>query len=578
MPVEIPKGAQDVVENLAKEGFDRLAQTSIGKKIGDFFHSDPVAHVRNMKSGMTQTPAGKSLYKIIKEDFEPAYDKAKQQLTQQGGMTSHDINAKARNIARVTAFGRNDALAVQHIKWAEMTHELPAAQSLADHLHVYLQDTVTLPKRNVLEIKGKTVLSKPLLPGTPGAATEDVSRFKENVIMNKENQVPLNRKPIFVPRGDAEKFFTQKSVTMMAPAIAVSHLSTPFNVILGAPLRGLAKGLADVITPGGYKATSQGLLHSGVLGSMALQIYREHEMFENGLISKWTGSPTLGYIFNKAIHAPGFNSLRKWTISFAGATAKYSAEHFAQRLIDNPADRLAQYSLREMGIDPVAVLKQKGQLSNDQVEKAIYRFVDDRVFLNTKLDRSYAGQSNPIMRMATLFHSYVAAEGHLINRELVKMWRTGDIGNIVQTLTTLGLIFPTAGSVIYGLERLARGQTYNDPQLNAESGIHRYFDNISHMAGFGIVQSYMSGALRGHLDTTVLGPIGNVAVESIGDSILALTGKKSFKQPLRDIMYYTLPDNLGKILAHQLLPTQAEERAKHPHMKKLKTGLKALKH
>jgi len=569
---EIPQALTDAVETFGKDIFDKAAQTSVGKKIGTVF--DQTSHFRNMQSGMSATPAGANLYKILKEDYEPAVDKARQGLVkaQQGAaqpLKAHEIEAQARNIGRVSAFGRNDALAVQHIKWANQTHGLAAAQSLADHLHVYLGDTV---EREI----GKNPM-RPISSTNPVVKKLSVSRFKENVSFNKENRVPINTTAIYKPKTPLEESLVNKAVTTMAPAIAISHLSTPFNTMLGAPLTSLAKGLADVITPGGYRATRDALLDSGVLAQTALQMYREHEVFESGRIANWTGSPQLGYILNKAIHAPGFNALRRWTIAFSGATATHSADYFAQRLVANPADRLSQRALREMGIAPSEVLAQGGKLRPEQIEKAVYRFVDDRVFLNTKLDRSYAGISNPYMRMATLFHSYVSAQGHLISRELGKMWKTGDIGNIVQTLSVLSVVFPAVGHLIGGTERLARGQSFKDPKYDSESAVAKYFDNVSHMAGFGVGQSYINGALRDRLASVMLGPVGNVAVSTVSDSVMALAGKKSFKQPARDIMYYSLPDNLGKILAHQVLPTTAEESAKKFHKLKLKPGFKKLK-
>lgn len=529
--------------------------------------------VRALKNGFDATPAGQFLYKIIKEDYEPAVDKMKQHLVDQvkAGATpipAHEIENKARNMARVHAFGTNDAIGATAIKWASQTHGLEAAQSLADHLHVYLQDTVEKENRNSF---GQVIRA-----GNKGAGTKTVSRFKENVIKNKENQVPLNTTATYTPKTDLEKKFQSRAVTVMAPAIAISHLSTPFNIMLGSPLRSLAKGLSDVTTPGNYQATKKALLDTGIFAQTSMQMYREQQEWSSGKIAKYAG-PKLGYYLNKAMHAPGFNALRSWSLAFAGATAKNSAEHFAQRLVQNPGDKLARMSLSEMGIEPGSVLKQGGQLAPEQYEKAIYRFVDDHIFLNTKLDRSYLGQSNPWFRTATMFHSYVAAQGHLMSRELTKMYKTGDIPNAVQTLATIGIIFPSAGHLIGKLEREARGQTWDDPNYDSDTAIEKYLDDMSHMAGFGVAQSYVRGTLRQHLSDVMIGPIGNVAVRGLQDAASLAFNLKHDPKPLeRDILQYSLPDNLGKILSHKLLPTTKEEREKHPHMKKLKTNLKGL--
>jgi hypothetical protein len=529
--------------------------------------------LRALKNGFEQTPAGKFAYQMIKEVYEPTMSKAQQSLTtaaKAGGSVTpaSEILTMSKNAARKATFGTNDAAGASIIKWAEQTHGNEASQSLADHIHVYLQDSIEKAAR---DRKGNIIP-----PGTPGAGTHNVSLFKERVKWNKEAPNALDTSSIYVNDKVANtglekagSYLEQKVrgplTTVMVPALAISHLSTPFNTILGTPLTALAKGLSEVITPAGYERTKQALLQTGVLGAETFNAYRDMQEYSSGKIAQMSKNPTLGYYLNKAIHAPGFSSLRKWTIAFTGAVGKQSAQMFADRLVANPADKLAQMSLKEMGIEPATILAQRGQLSPAQMEKAIYRFVDDRAILNTKLDRSYA-QSNPWFRLATMYHGYVSAQGHLIARELTKAVKSGDIMNAVQTFATLGVIFPAVGHTIYGLERWARFESFNDPDEEKEGYIHRYIDDISHMAAFGIAQSYGRATLRQHLSDVMVGPVGNIAVRGVQDAAqLAFADKHPYKPLVRDALSYSLPDNLGKIMANALLPT-----------KKAKKGLKKL--
>lgn len=563
---EIPQAATDAIENLAKMGFQKVAATKLGQTVGKIWENDSVQYARSLENSMSRTPAGENLVKILKEDYQPAVHKTEQSLLRQGGMTPTEIKAKSRNLGRVSAFGRNDALLATHIKWAEATHGKLAAQSLADQIHVYLNDGIDQDARlKLLDAKGKMFESKPLNVGTPGAYTVDVSLAKWNIAHSKEN-TPGFRINISNRVEEPSKWerSLKASFSMMALAnLAVKHLTTPFNVMFGTPIGDLTRGLMEVATPGGYKATRDALIDTGIFADTAMQIYQNAS---RGMLSK-------------IAHSPGFNAERMWTIAFAGATAKHSAESFAERLMKNPTERLSNYSLKEMGIDPVAVIRQGGKLTQDQIDTAIYRFVDDRVFLNTRLDRSYAGQSNKWIRIGSMYHSYVAAQGHLLSREIQRMWKTGDIATIVKTIVTLGVIFPNVGHFTYGLERLSRGQTFHDPKYDEEGTIARYLDDMSHMGGMGIASNYISAALRGRLAEQTLGPLGNVTVQTIQDSAQLIAGEKGgkrvprkqlAKQLGRDILYYGVPDNLGKILSHQLLPTKAEQYAQHHHMKHLK--------
>jgi hypothetical protein len=553
----------------------------------------------SMQTEFNKSPAGQALFKVIKEDYEPALARAKQTLTDTAksyaGKTAPayiatnatEIASKSRNIARQSSFGKNDSLIAHAINWANKTHGPVHAQNLADHVAMYMQDTVEEP------------ISKfnPTTKKYEQQGTQEVSSIKKNIIRNKENKVPLNIKSVYQPQSELERKLQGYGNTILAPAIAIPHLGTVLNTAISTPLADLAKGLASVITPGGYQNTKKALLDTGIFADTTLNAYRDLQEFSSGKIAQMSGSPKLGYILGKATHQPGFDALRSWTLAFTGATAKHTAEDMAVKFVQT-GSRRARIELEDMGLDLAKITNQKGVLKPDDIEKAVYNFVDRKVFLNTKLNRSYYANSNPIFRTTLMFHSYVAAQGRLLYHEFSKMYRTGDVAHIAQTLAVLGVAFPVAGTLISSLEEIARGQGEEAKtgdklsnlmfQNGIEAGTMQYLDAYAHMAGFGVATSYVRGALRQHLSDLLVGPVGNVAVRGIQDAAhfgqglyRATTGgelKGSDYKPLeRDLLEDTLPDNIGKILSHKFIPSTKEEAERNPKQKKLQLKMKHLK-
>ena len=278
-----------------------------------------------------------------------------------------------------------------------------------------------------------------------------------------------------------------------------------------------------------------------------------------------------------------------------GTTGKHVAERYAQDYAET-GSRLAELRLQEMKIDPAKILAQKGQLTKDDLEKAVYHFVDQRAMLQNPGMRSYYSQKNWFTRMSTMLHSYVLRQSKLFAHEYTLAWKSGNIGQIIKTHAMLGAVFPAIGGITEILADYGRGedgwgrfeQNLSDLKNFPEhpgKALEAYIDFMSGVAAWGVATSYMRGLLRQRLSEAFTGPIGNVTSSDLQDVATvgkqALEGRKINPKPLeRDALEQGIPLNIGKILAHKFIPTPAEEKARGGGKLNFrrKSGFKGLKH
>lgn len=535
-----------------------------------------------LETGMRQTEAGNDMANLLKNKYVPMYHAAREKLfsqysvmpkTQQ--LAPHEIDSQARNIARVNTLGRNDYRGVGLIKAIEHQPGLSPLQirmhqqTLADHVHMFLKDTHETMK------------------GPQSVFKENVARpFSFNPTGEKKpnlNRVPLNTGAKYVPPGDNERFFTRLAQKLMLPAIAIPHIGTLLNYAINTPLTDLAKGFSDATFQN--KAVKQQVADYGIFAGTVADAYAVRHYGSRGIIARATGNDTFGTIVNQLTHQPGFNALREWTLSIGAATGKHSLERFSEDLVTSGGkDKAAIYNLKKLGLDPAEVLKNKGILNPDQYRRGIFNFVDSKVFLDNTMNRSFRSGQNWFYRMGGMYHGYVGRQGAMMRDVLLKDIKSNGPVNAVQALTTLGVIFPTVGIGLKTMEMWGRGQFQGSGSQGAQDykdlygasgpskALLEWVDGMSHMAAFGVATDYLRAANRHQLLSAAGGPIGNEVANLAQDTVHAVqTG--DFKALGRDALEDTIPDNLGKLLAHQMLPTKKEEKARHPssHLKKMKS-------
>ena len=615
-------GIVDALSNLGKDAVDNISQRFGKEEVSQMW-----SRFRPMMNEFQKTEPGKDLLELNKQYIQN-YGKALQSHLDQASQLPKDLQPhplqlqhQSRNIARELTYGKNDALGVALIHQAGKAAQAQGMDSAAAELHQQnladftaslLHDLETRKEwRNFSEEDKKNFILKNAdkvqneadwfkLMQKKGQQVDTgipFSSFKMNVQKNKEFGVPnVKAYPTYAPVSRVEHQFNQYANTIIYPTVVLPHLGTVANDLISTPLKSLAKTAAEIIkdTDGDTEfAKIQDFTHkAGILSSTAYDIYSANYYGSRGLISKYMGDRA-GQIFYKSTHNPLFDAARNWQLSITASAGYHTLQQMTEKLLANPTDKRAIFELTQMGINPAHILAQKGQLTDEQIQKAMFRFTDNKVFLDTALNRSYYARTHPMLRLALMYHSYVSREARLIAGSLKNMVKVGDLGMAAQTIAALGVAFPLVGLMTKNITTLARGD-FNDvhpkqdvEDLTFQNGgkafLDQYLEDYSHTAAFGIAAGYLRGAGRYSMNNVMIGPLGNIASRGLYDSLHpfynAYEGKyekegesfdeatgRQFKPLLRDLVEYNpaAVDNLGKIATHIFLPIKKEEEARHP--------------
>lgn len=546
---------------------------------------------KSLESGMRRTEAGNMVADLFKNTYLPKYHAVRQDLFNQAlqspkaqQMAPHEIDSQARNIARKHTLGSNDWLGVGLVKSIENQpgltplQMLQEQQNLADHMHMMLKDTV--PNKVLKRYMGGKVSTGP------------VSQFKYNLNRSKENPVPVTIDAKYHLPTSMEKLATKWLNLTALPAILIPHIGTIVNMGLKSDMRDLIPALWQASTnKGGVK---QAVADAGIFSGTVSHAYTARYYGSRGFMAK-IGGDKFGELMYNITHQPGFNPMRDWQLAVGGATGKLASERMANQLIQSGGkDKVAIWQLRKMGLVPADIMA-KGGLDPDMQARAIYNYVDQRLFLDNTMSRSFYSSANVFTRMGLMYHNYVTRQGRFILSALRdEVAGKGGPVAAAQALATLAIVYPTVGVGIKTLQMYGRGQfqeatpVKDFKRLSGQEGIgpmaEELLEGYSHMAAFGVATDYSRAMSRHMLANAAFGPVGNEAANIAQDSYAAVVNIGNDKEwertkPLaRDVVEDSLPDNLGKLITHQLLPTQKEERARHPKIHKLKSlGLKNLK-
>lgn len=539
---------------------------------------------KSLESGMRRTEAGNMVADLFKNTYLPKYHATREDLFNQAmqapkaqQMAPHEIDSQARNIARKHTFGTNDWLVPGIVK--SMEHEpninplqlLNEQQNLADHMHMMLKDTV--PNKVIKTRVGKIKM--------------DVSQVKYNIATSKENPTPINIKSNYTIPGNVEKLATKWINLTALPAIAIPHIGTIVNMGLKSDMRDLIPALWQASAQkGGVK---QAVADAGIFSGTVSHAYTAKYYGSRGYMAK-VGGDKFGEIMYNITHQPGFNALRDWQLAVGGATGKLTSERLTDQLIQSGGkDKVAMYQLKKMGLVPADIMA-KGGLDPDMQAKAIYNYVDQRLFLDNTMQRSFYSSANVFTRMGLMYHNYVTRQARFMISALrdEMTGKSGPVG-VAQALGMLAIVYPTVGVGIKTLQMYGRGQFQEATpkedfkKLSDQEGIgpmaSEMLEGYTHMAAFGVATDYSRAISRHMLANAMAGPVGNEIYNLAQDSYAAVAGVtsddpvKKAKPLARDIVEDSLPDNLGKLITHQLLPTDKEEKNRHPKFAKLK-GLK----
>lgn len=610
------------LSDTASKGVDKLAGTDVGGKLIDYAGSKAMEYSRS--------PQGRSISKMVDDfkyrlasgeaemsqphsalfngiqrdtstrnsiDLNKPLGDIHQQLTATNHplrassaiLLSEDPNYAKQNAAQImsTIQAKARLQAITDAFGPHMQNVLPLIVELQDHadprvnthairlldnLSNDLKDTIKKPTSYKNAAKGsvssvKTDITKNLTT---------LNRFRNARIAAGEKDVKrlrpedISTNPTYKAPGSIEKAVSEWVRLVQVPLVAIPHIGTYFN--LGtAPLRSMGKvllGMSD-------KDMNAMIYASGALSGTMHDIMHAHLEGRTGLVSKlpFGMSPSVGEMLYKGIHTPGFNYLREKQLWLGAALGYHSTIEWAAQSVNGNKRAIAE--LTEMGLDAAGIAKRGGKLTQEELQKGIFHFTDNRLFINRLQSQSLHANENIFMRSATMYHSFLNAQVSFMRREAMKMLKTGDMVGLAQFAGTLGILFPSIAPALSSLELL--GRTGSPAQAKQElqndyttlagakgggAAAREYLDLLCHVGGVGVFQNYVKAAGAHRLQSAALGPLFSTPLSALEDAANAVKtnqkGTHNFKPILRDTAQDLLP-LIGKPVSHILAPTDKEQ-------------------
>ncbi|HEY4800752.1 MAG TPA: hypothetical protein VII99_16850 [Bacteroidia bacterium] len=442
-----------------------------------------------------------------------------------------------------------------------------------------LQETWARTVLNVIsrETHDNTQVFNPILDTThevSGVKSQIQKAIKRENLMREKlgedrPQLPaIDVSRTYISAGTMEYRINNILRAVQLPFVALKHISQIGNLSsIPAPM--LIKGLLSM----GDEEFKTHLDISAILA------YTDHDMMDKqirgrfGLISKITGNPTAGDLFYRSYHMPLFNYVRARQLTMAASVGYHSANVWAKQLLEG--NKRALEEIKEMGLDPEQILKQKGILTNEQKTQAMFQFVNNRFFMDKSIERSMAASSHPILRSATMYHTFINAQQRFMRRELAKMVRARDFVGIGQFAGTIGVLYPMVAPMLKSLEVF--GRTFSPTQagrsaredydklINGSFGDRAgtYLDLLAHYGSLGIYNGYLNAAKTDRFAYQLLGPNIAVGARFAGDALKSAlvtnqAGKHNLAPPVRDLL--ELVPIIGSPIAHKVAPTLKEQK------------------
>lgn len=376
----------------------------------------------------------------------------------------------------------------------------------------------------------------------------------------------LDTKPTYTDQGVIERHVTNILRTTQVPLAVLPHSSMEFNLAMAAPTKALIKALI-----GSDKAASERAIESShILAIQDLEALQNDIAARSGKIAKWTSSPTLGSILNKGFHMPGFNALRSMQMRHAGAVGFQTALHWADKLMKGSTQAVEE--LAQLGIDHNAVRAQGGQLTEEQLSKAVFHFADDTMFLKKGLNMPLKSNANWFMRSMYMYHFFVRNETFFMQKQLGKMLRHGDMAGVARFVGTLAVLWPAVAPLLESVEVLGRTGSVKQAeepwkQMYAPKSGTEWAENygltIAQIGAMGTFAQYLRAVKNQSVWKYAVGSKISTPLTYLGDASSALRGGSA--KPIERDLLQLIPV-AGKPLSHQLAPTAKEEPkySRHP--------------
>jgi len=290
------------------------------------------------------------------------------------------------------------------------------------------------------------------------------------------------------------------------PRISIPHASQ-------APLNSL---LVD-----GWKATSREFFEFAASPrkayDLSLQAGAQSQELMHEFISQTQGTSKFRMLIDPLRKVFGLE--RKWGIAFSAVSGKWAAIDAASEYVARQS-KWAELQLKVLGLDPKAILEQRGVLSPSDIEQAAFRSASEVMGLRSPLETPYKWERNWPMRVANLYKHYGFRQARLIKDTLLRAKEAEGWFGVAKVASTLGSTFFIAGEAIKAVEDMVSlRRPWNDEEQKDRFLGNEYLDGIAHAGGFGIIYSTLRGAKHNHLLGYLAGPVFSSATDIAQDAI-----------------------------------------------------------
>lgn len=363
-----------------------------------------------------------------------------------------------------------------------------------------------------------------------------------------------------------ERYASHRVRMFLAPLIAINHMSTFANSVR-APLESTMKAMVSM----GDTEIRQLVDASSTFASIESSMLGAEIRASQNLPARLAGRPEVGRLMSSMFHNPGFNFIRRAQLRYTGTVGYHAAGYWAEAAVKG--DKVAISELKDMQLDPDAIIKRGGKLNEEELKKAIFHFTNNRVFIRKPLDRALNATRNPWVRMLTMFHGYVSSQQAFMRHELDKMVKAKDYVGIAKYAASVGILFPVIAPMLKSAMTLGRTgspsqagqgleQDYRKLTAPKDAGefTSEYLDMLSYYGTFGTMHSFFQAAHSDRLALALMGPIAGSGVRATQDVINYATkpdksGKRNPRPIAKDILQQTVPV-AGNIAANKLFPAK----------------------
>jgi hypothetical protein len=550
------------------EAAEKVGSKLIGKEAGEMIERGVYRGIYSDERAFAQHPYAKKIYEDIQNVYKPKLNQFQGEIataSQKAGAVKSPsmIYSEAAQKASDHTFGSKQVRLQAMLKAVEKDKGKHAAGILSDDLQVMLQQA-------------------PLQEG--GAKGQ--SMFDINMARGGEAAAPNVPPAKYKPRNAAEKAVSGLRGMLAWKAAPIHATMTALNVASDSGLKNLAGTLSDIWGPSREGAIAQ-LKESNAIAEFTLHELRQHESFQQGIISKYADN-SVGEFVHRNMYIPGMDAVRRESILVGAYSGKRMAEEAALRL-QHGDEKWALQAFHHLGIDANEVKRDGFKLSQDNVRKAFYHGANNQVFLSPYDATPSFWRQSPLWRSIKAFSGYVTSQNKFERQLIMRQYRNGDFIGIARNVAMKSLAYPLVGATLFEFERLLTGNDWDDPYKHWENrleytpagqvydtiqgknnanqfmrSVENTLDMVAKLGVFGSTAGYVQAANRQKLQNRFLPPEIGIATQLGEDALGALpTAKHPSAKPLgRDILS-EIPI-IGGPLSHKLLPTKAEQNAKKP--------------